>query len=66
MVDSTGLGDVVDQGAAGSAELVVEGHAGGEGQESGEESFSEAGQGAGAVAFEGEDVFQVQKMLSMR
>jgi hypothetical protein len=33
MVDSTGSGDVVDECAAWAAELVVEGDAGGEGQE---------------------------------
>src|SRR5579862_2611154 len=57
MVDSTGLGDVVDECAAGAAELVVEDDAGGEGEEALEDAFAQAGEGAGAVAFEGEQVF---------
>ena len=57
MVDSARLGAVVDEGAAGAAELVVEGDAGGEAAEAGQDAFSEAGEGAGAVAFEGEQVF---------
>ena len=58
MVDSTGLwlGGVVDECAGGAAELVVEGDAGGEAEEALEEAFAEALEGAGAVAFEGEDV----------
>ena len=57
MVDSTVLGDVVDECAAWAAELVVEGDGGGEGEEALEDACSQAGEGAGAVAFEGEDVF---------
>src|SRR5579862_1665091 len=57
MIDSTRLGDVVDECAAGSAELVVEGDRGGEAEEALEDAFSQAGKGAGAVAFEGEEVF---------
>src|SRR5580704_15069158 len=56
MVDSTGLGDIVDEGAAWAAELVVERDAGGEGEEALEDAFSESFEGAGAVAFEGEEV----------
>src|SRR4029453_16650631 len=57
MSDSTGSGDVVDECAAWAAELVVEGDAGGEGEEALEDAFSDAGEGAGAVAFECEQVF---------
>src|SRR6266496_4663995 len=57
MVDSTRLGDIVDERAAGSVELVVEGDAGGEAEEALQDPFAEAGEGAGAVAFEGEQVF---------
>jgi hypothetical protein len=37
--------------------LVVEGDRGGEAAESGEDPFAESGEGAGAVAFEGEELF---------
>src|SRR5579871_4538470 len=57
MVDSARLGAVVDECTAGSSELVVEGDGCCEGAEAGEDSFSEAWEGAGAVAFEGEQVF---------
>ena len=57
MVDSARLGAVVDECTAWASELVVEGDGGGEGAEAGEDAFSEAGEGAGAVAFEGEQVF---------
>jgi len=57
MIDSTRLGDVVDECAARSSELVVEDDAGGEAEEALEDAFSDSGQGAGAVAFEGEEVF---------
>jgi len=57
MVDSARLGAVVDKGTAWACELVVEGDRGGQAAESGEDSFSEAGEGAGAVALEGEEVF---------
>src|ERR1700728_1480121 len=57
MVDSAWLGAVVDECTAWSSELVVEGDRGCEAAEAGEDSFSEAGEGAGAVAFEGEQVF---------
>src|SRR5579884_1939287 len=57
MVDSTRLGDVVDECAAGSAELVVEADAGGEAEEALEDALAQAGEGAGAVAFQGEQVF---------
>jgi len=58
MVDSAGsLGDVVDECAAGPAEFVVEGDAGGQAAEAGQDAFAQAGEGAGAVAFEGEQVF---------
>src|SRR5207253_3066238 len=57
MIDSARLGAVVDEGTAWASELVVEGDRGGEAAEAREDSFSEAGEGAGAVAFEGEQVF---------
>src|SRR5580704_10011931 len=57
MIDSTHSGDVVDECAAGSAELVVEADGGCEGEEALEDAFSEAWEAAGAVAFEGEEVF---------
>jgi hypothetical protein len=57
MVDSAWLGAVVDEGTAVASELVVEGDRGGEAAEAGEDAFSEPGEGAGAVAFEGEEVF---------
>src|SRR5664279_1650545 len=57
MVDSARLGAVVDKCTAGSSELVVEGDRGGEAAEALKDAFSEALEGARAVAFEGEDVF---------
>src|SRR3954465_3576294 len=57
MSSSTRSGGVVDEGAAGAAELVVERDAGGEGEQSLADARSEAVQGAGAVAFEAEQVF---------
>src|SRR3984893_8527572 len=57
MVDSTLLGDVVDECAAGAAELVVEADAGGEAEEALQDPFAQAGGGGAAVAFEGEYVF---------
>ena len=52
-----GSGDIVDECAAGAAELVVERDAGGEAEEALEDAFFDPLQGAGAVAFEGEQVF---------
>src|SRR5215471_6615478 len=57
MSSSTGLGRVVGQCAWGAAEAVVEGDRGGEREEACSDSGAEAVQGAGAVAFEGEQVF---------
>src|SRR5438105_752784 len=57
MSDSTGLGDIVDERAAWAAEMVVEGDAGGEAEEALKDAFFDAVEGAGAVAFEGEQVF---------
>src|SRR5580704_16082167 len=57
MIDSTGLGAVVDECAAGASELVVEGDGGGEGEEALQDALAEPGEGAGAVALEGECVF---------
>jgi len=54
MVDSTGSGDIVDECAAWPAEFVVEDDAGGECEDALEDAFSDAVEGAGAVAFEGE------------
>src|SRR4029077_2942937 len=57
MIDSTVLCAVVDECAAVASELVVEGDGCGEAAEPREDSGPEAGEGAGAVAFEGEQVF---------
>src|SRR5215471_18458026 len=57
MSSSTGLGRVVGQCAWGAAEAVVEGDRGGEREEADSDSGAEAVEGAGAVAFEGEQVF---------
>src|SRR5215475_4938833 len=57
MTSSTGSGRVVGEGAWWAAESVVEGDCGGEGEEAGADAGGEAVQGAGAVAFEGEQVF---------
>ena len=57
MSSSTGSGDVVDEGAWWSAESVVEGDRCGEGEEACADAGGEAVQGAGAVAFQGEQVF---------
>ena len=54
---STRLCGVVDQRAAGAAELVVERDAGGECQEPLADACTQSVQGAGAVAFEAEQVF---------
>src|SRR5471032_1411010 len=57
MSSSTGSGDVVDEGAWWAAESVVEGDCCGEGEDACADAGCEAVQGAGAVAFEGEQVF---------
>src|SRR3954453_22188749 len=57
MVDSARLGAVVDECTAGSSELVVEGDGCGEAAEACEGAFAQAGERAGAVAFEREQVF---------
>src|ERR1700748_3286336 len=57
MSDSTRSGDIVDECAAGAAELVVEGDAGGECEEALENAFFDASEGAGAVTFEREEGF---------
>src|SRR5271157_3075919 len=57
MVDSTRSGDIVDECAAWAAEFVVEVDACGECEEALEDAFFDAVEGAGAVAFEGEQVF---------
>src|SRR5664279_6622907 len=56
MTCATGLRGVVDQGAAGAAELVVEHDGGGERREPGAQADAEVVQGSSAVSFEGEDV----------
>jgi hypothetical protein len=56
MIDSTSSGDVVDQGAAGSAELVIEHDAGRQRQKALQDALPDAGEGAGPMAFEGQDV----------
>src|SRR5918999_837669 len=55
---STSSGAVVDERAGGAAELVVEGDAGGEGEQALADPCSQPVQGAGAVAFEAEQVFE--------
>src|SRR5215203_2402433 len=57
MIDATRSGCVVDEGAAWPAELVVEADAGGEGEQAGCDAGAEVAWGAGAVAFEAEQVF---------
>src|ERR1022692_1435160 len=57
MSSSTGLCDVVDEGAWWAAEAVVERDCCGEGEEACVDAGGEAVEGAGAVAFEGEQVF---------
>ena len=57
MIDSTRSGDIVDECAGRAAEFVVEGDACGECEEALEDAFFDAVEGAGAVAFEGEEVF---------
>ena len=57
MSSSTGSGDVVDECAWWAAEAVVEADRGGECEEARSDAGSEAVEGAGAVAFEGEQVF---------
>ena len=66
MSDSTGSGDVVDECAAGAAELVVECDAGGEGEDALEDAFFDPEQGAGAVASSVSSSLQVQKIDSIR
>jgi hypothetical protein len=56
MSSSTSSGDVLGERAAGEAELVVELDGGGECEEAAGDAGSEAVEGSGAVAFEGEDV----------
>src|SRR5579875_1775054 len=58
MSSSTGSGGVVNDRAAGTAEKVVEADRGGDGQQPTGDPGAEAVQGAGAVSFEGEDVFE--------
>ena len=57
MIDSA-LGGVVGEGAAGSAELVVEVDAGGEAEQSAADPGAQVVERAGAVSFEAELVFQ--------
>src|SRR5688500_8578625 len=57
MIDSAPLGGVVGEGRGWSAELVVEADAGGEDEEAEGDACGEVVEGAGAVSFEGEDVF---------
>src|SRR4029079_7512955 len=57
MSSSTGLGGVVGEGAWGAGESVVEADGGCECEEACVDAGAESVQGAGAVAFEGEQVF---------
>ena len=56
MSSSTGSGDKVGEPAAGTAELVVEGDRGGECEQPAGDPGAQAVEGAGAVAFGGEEV----------
>ena len=55
MIDSTLCGEV-GEGAAGSAEVMVEADAGGQGEQAGCDAGFQVWEGASAVAFQGEDV----------
>jgi hypothetical protein len=57
MIDATGLGGVVGDGAAWESELVVEADAGGEGEQPGCDAAAEVVCAAGSVTFEAEQVF---------
>ena len=57
MSSSTGSGGVVGERAGWSAEAVVEGDCGGEGEEACPDAGAEAVEGAGAVSFEWEEGF---------
>src|SRR3954469_22521364 len=61
MIDATGLGGVVGDGAAWEPELVVESDAGCEGEQPGGDAGAEVVGGAGSVAFEAEQVFAGDK-----
>src|SRR5574340_1112164 len=56
MVDSTRSGDIVDERAAGTPELVVEADASSEAEEALQDPFAQTGQRAGAVALECQQV----------
>ena len=56
MIDSTGLGAVVDECAAGAPELMVEGDARGQAEKALQDTLSQAREGPGSMALEGEDV----------
>ena len=56
MIDSTSSGDVVDQRTAGATQLVVEHDAGRQRQKALGDALPDAGEGAGPMAFEGQDV----------
>ncbi len=66
MIDATGSGGVVGDGAAGLSELVVEVDAGGEREESCGDAGSQVAGGAGAVPFEGQQVLEGRKTDSIR
>jgi hypothetical protein len=56
MIDSTPLSIVVDQGPAGTTQLVVEADTGGQAEKALQYTFFEAREGAGSMAFQGEEV----------
>src|ERR1041385_6940940 len=58
MSSSTVSGGVLDQGAAGEPETVVQRDGGGEREEAADQAGAQAVKGASAVAFEREDVFE--------
>jgi hypothetical protein len=56
MIDSTTLA-IIDEGPAGTTQLVVEADTGRQAQEALQDALGKAGQGAGPVPLQGEDVF---------
>ena len=56
MIDSTESGHVVDQRTAGATQLVVEHDAGRKCQKALQDALPDVGEGAGPMAFQGQDV----------
>lgn len=57
MTDSTESGHIVNERATGSTEFVVKADTSREAQTALQDTFFDAGKGAGAVTLEGQDVF---------